>query len=359
MGDVLNARKDFEQLYKEDPRPAYLLEIGICEFHLGNYPESYAAFERAVQGRPESREIRLGLAKSLYRLDRRLEARKEFTWVLERQPQNEEALYYMGLLASAERDYVSALAYFKETIGLYPMNPAALFNAGQMLVRLKDPEQARVYFTRHQQALEKLNQIYLLKLAAKQPGASSATWMKLGNAYLQAGMQTQALDAFQAARRLGQDPAGSDGLGAAPSGYLPGASRESSRPEQSGESIVSFKLGQEHRAAGRLEDAIEVFHRVFEADPGSPDPLVAVAEIQMLARAWGDALATARSITRRFPALARGHFLRAACLTHLGCYPGARKWVERALEIDPAQEEALKLRDRIDQQLENRRKNDE
>ena len=35
-GDFLNARKDLEQLYKEDPRPAYLLEIGICEFHLGN-----------------------------------------------------------------------------------------------------------------------------------------------------------------------------------------------------------------------------------------------------------------------------------------------------------------------------------
>ncbi len=301
----------------------------------------------------------MGLAKSLYRLDRRPEAREEFSRVLEREPQNEEALYYMGLIASAEGDYASALAFFKETIELYPMNPGALFNAGQMLVRLEDPEQARVCFTRHRQAIEKLNQIYPLKLAARRPGATSATWMKLGNAYLQAGMQTQALDAFQAARRLGQDPAGSDGLGAPPSALLPGTGRGSSPPVPSDQSTVSFELGLQHREAGRLTDAIEVFRTVSEADPGSSDPLVAMAEIQMLTESWEDALATAKSITRRFPALVRGHFLRASCLAELGRFPGARKWVERALSIDPAQEAALKLRDRIDRQLARRRKNHE
>ena len=206
-GDVLNARSDLEQLYSEDPRPAYLLELGVCEFRLGNYEESYLIFARAAQDQPESWEVRLGLARSLVRVDRRRDARKELVWVLERQPQNEQALYSMGLLASAERDYASALAYFKKTLRLYPMNPGALFNAGQMLVRLGDPGQARLYLSRHQEAVAKLNQIYPLKVAARQPGASAAIWVKLGNAYLQAGMQTQALDAFQAARRLGQDPA--------------------------------------------------------------------------------------------------------------------------------------------------------
>ncbi len=359
LGDHLVARKVFEQLHRDDPRPEYLFDIAVCEFQLGNYEESYAAFERTVQSRPDSWKFRLGLAKSLYRLDARPEARKEFARVLDQQPQNEEALYYMGLLASAERDYASALAYFKEAIKLYPMNPAALFNAGQMLVRLRDPEQARVYFTRHQQTIEKLNQMYPLKEAARQPGATLGTWTKLGHAYLEVGMQEKALEAFQVARRLGQDPASTGSPGAMPSTFLPAALSDSSSPLRPGDSRDVFNLGQEYREAGRLDDAIEAFRTAHEQEPGNPEPLVAVAEIQMSTRAWKDALETARFLTRRFPALVRGHFLRASCLTQLGRYPGARKWVQRALEIDPAHKPALELLDQINRQLEKQRKDDD
>ena len=347
-GDVLNARSDLEQLYSEDPRPAYLLELGVCEFRLGNYEESCLIFARAAQDQPESWEVRLGLARSLVRVDRRRDARKELVWVLERQPQNEQALYSMGLLASAERDYASALAYFKKTLRLYPMNPGALFNAGQMLVRLGDPGQARLYLSRHQEAVAKLNQIYPLKVAARQPGASAAIWVKLGNAYLQAGMQTQALDAFQAARRLGQDPAGAGSLGAMPSGVLPGTLSGGPGQRPPDPWREAFQRGQEHREAGRLEDAIEAFRTAQEKAPRSPESLVAIAEIQMSTGAWKSALETAKSLTRWFPALARGHFLRASCLTRLGRYAGARRWAQRTLGIDPAHKPTLELLDQID-----------
>ena len=100
----------------------------------------------------------------------------------------------------------------------------------------------------------------------------------------------------------------------------------------------AFERGQEHREAGRLDDAIEAFRTAYGQEAGSPEPLVAITEIQMSTGAWQDALETARSLTRGFPVLARGHFLRASCLTRLGRYADARKWVGRVLKIEPAQQ---------------------
>ena len=247
----------------------------------------------------------------------------------------------MGLLASAERDYTSALVYFKKTSRLYPMNPGALFNAGQMLLRLRDPEQARVYLTRHRQTVERLNQIYPLKAAASRPDADSATWTKLGNAYLQVGMQAQAREAPGRCPPVFSRPS----CRRAPARCLPGAGE---RPS---------KRGQEHRDAGRLDEAIDAFRTAYEQAFGNPEPLVGITEIQMSTRSWRDALETAKSLTRGFPELARGRFLRASCLTRLGRYAGARRWVQRTLDIDPAHAPALELLDhinRLEEQRENR-----
>ncbi len=66
---------------------------------------------------------------------------------LQDQPQDERALFFLGMTLQENRDYEQALDYFKQVIELYPMNKRALYHAGYLcLVELSRPNDAVEYF---------------------------------------------------------------------------------------------------------------------------------------------------------------------------------------------------------------------
>ena len=346
--DYRRALAAFERLIQDESRSEYHFNVGVCQFLLGNYPASHAAFDKAVRGDPRSADFRLGLAKALFRLDRKSESRTEFARVLEQQPRSAEALYHLGLVALAERDYTSALEYFERVIQLDPMHAGALFNAGRALIRLQDPDRGRAYLARHEQTVKRLARLTRMKKSVESGTSTSSQWMTLGNAYLEAGLQTEALEAFQEARQMGHEPLSPTAIGSDP------AQTQHPGPMQNipAGSEESLRTAKAHRKAGRLPEAAEDFRQAWLADPEKAEPLLALAEVLIAMEEWQAALEAARSLTRHFPALARGHYYRASCLARLGRPRASRRWVKKALQLEPTLEAGRELLDQLNRHLE-------
>lgn len=63
------------------------------------------------------------------------------------QPQDERALFFLGMTLQEKRDYYNALEYFKQVVQLYPKNKRAYYHAGYIcLAELSQPEYAVEFF---------------------------------------------------------------------------------------------------------------------------------------------------------------------------------------------------------------------
>ena len=66
---------------------------------------------------------------------------------LKDQPQDERALFFLGMTLQEKRDFEQALDYFQQVVELYPLNKRAFYHAGYLcLVELSRPNEAVEYF---------------------------------------------------------------------------------------------------------------------------------------------------------------------------------------------------------------------
>lgn len=353
--DHQGALEDFSRLFEQTGQADLRYYVGVCQMNLGHYSEARAAFEDALAARPDSPEVRLGLARSLFQMDRASEAHREFARVLEAQPDNVEALYHLGLLASAEEDYSTALKHFEEATRLDPFHLGSLYNAGQVSMRLEKTDEAREYLSRHQQLREKFDRINVLEMAAGYSSATARNWLSLANAYLDVNQRSRAAEAFEKALQM--EPSLTDVRF-----YLGLLYFELERWEKSVHNFRAFleknprhfdalfNLAQSYRGGDDWKKAVETYRAAARANPTSPLPLDAVTEVHIEREAWDEALQAASSLTDRFPGHAQGFFLKAFCLMQLKQLETALGAAERAVELEPGQSSYQSLLDQIRQQ---------
>jgi tetratricopeptide (TPR) repeat protein len=106
------------------------LRIGWLNYEAGQYTEAQISYEKAINLMPNSIEPRLGYATVANALGNANELETQYTKVLEINPDNSYANYWIGMVYYNKKDYQTALPYFQKVLSLYPFDYSSLLMAG-------------------------------------------------------------------------------------------------------------------------------------------------------------------------------------------------------------------------------------
>ncbi len=196
-------------------------------------PEMLDGLKGFVAGNPKAREARLAYARALVGEKRYDDARREFSQLLEDNPDNADVIYAVAVLSLQLKDTALAEKHLKRLIDLgYAEADSARLYLGQIAEERKSWDEAIQWYS---------------QVAAGEPYI--AAQMRIANLLAQTGRLDEALRRLQEAR--------ADGL------------RERAQ----------LILGEAHllRQVGRHDDAYAVLQRGLAAQPNQPDLLYEVA----------------------------------------------------------------------------------
>jgi tetratricopeptide (TPR) repeat protein len=191
-------------------RPALLLQ-GEAAYHAGDHAAAAAAFRRVLSefpGDPQAPLARLGLAWSLLRQGKKVEARKELLEFARAKPDDShaaDALVLASELALEAGDTTAGRELLERVITTYPTHPRTDFarlNRGLLMLRTGDPAGAIV-------ALRD----WLARAAF--PALFGRAHAALGVALLEQGNVDEAVKEFSLAQKEGLTAFGQLGLGSA------------------------------------------------------------------------------------------------------------------------------------------------
>ncbi|MEO3433958.1 tetratricopeptide repeat protein [Inquilinus sp. CAU 1745] len=190
------------------------------------------------------------------------EARLLYREVLARQPDQPDALHFLGVIAVRDQDLWGAMELIGRAIAVDPNVPSYYVNFGNILKLLKKPDEAIACYER------------ALALEPDQPEAL----ISLGTLYRSQGSLDRAEETCR--RALALQPDSVEGC------YILGATlRQAGRPEEAVaelEKALSFDpaydpahelLGRHYHTIGRWEEAVRVFDRWLAHSPGHPTAL--------------------------------------------------------------------------------------
>jgi len=266
-----------------------------------------------------------GAARTLHRQGRLAEAAALYREVLVAQPDNADALHYLGLAVATLGDGPQALRLLGEAVRLQPGNAALHTNLGSVLSQSG----------RHAEAASCYERALTL-----QPGLAAAHRGR-GTSLMQLGQPEPALASFREAVRLApNDDQAHNGLGVAleRTGRVEEAriafSRAIALNPRNAE--AHHNLGILESAAGRHHEALASIERALALQPNQP-ALHGNRGMELLALGRADeALASfelALALASEDP---RAHHNRGLALVSLKRVADALESFERALALDPA-----------------------
>jgi arylsulfatase A-like enzyme/Flp pilus assembly protein TadD len=210
-GVALPDPKDRIQVYE-------LVAAALADGQQGRYGESVRRLQEAEKTEAHSPTIRFLLARDYYHLHDFRHAAEYFQSVLELDPQNATAAYYLGTSQIAELDLDGAERSLRRALELDPTNFSAAFNLGVVYTRRKQSEPAIQAFQRaveilpdYAEAHEALGELYLYlnrpqdavreleRAVAVTPKMAKAHY-QLGRAYAALGLQEKAQQELERAK---------------------------------------------------------------------------------------------------------------------------------------------------------------
>ena len=210
-GKVLPDPKDRIQVYE-------LVSSALTDDEQGHYAESLRKLQQAEKTEPLSRTIRFLMAGDYYHLNDFPHAAAYYQSVLQLDPKNSVAAYYLGLSQLAPGDLDGAEHAFQHALELDPASFSAAFNLGVVYTRRKQPQAAIQAFQRaveilpdYAEAHEALGELYLYlnrpqdavreleRAVAVTPKMAKAHY-QLGRAYAALGLQEKAQKEFDCAK---------------------------------------------------------------------------------------------------------------------------------------------------------------
>jgi len=119
--DYKSAMEAMNKVYDESSYETNL-RLGWLNYEAGEYAKSETYYKKAIDLMPYSIEPRLGYATVANALSNANDLITQYSKVLEIDPQNSYANYWIGMVYYNKKDYQTALKYFEKVMSLYPFD---------------------------------------------------------------------------------------------------------------------------------------------------------------------------------------------------------------------------------------------
>ena len=124
------------------------LRLGWLSYSVGNFSESMAYYQKSITLRPLAVEARLGLTYPSSAMGNWDMVKQQYIEILEIDPMNTTANYYLGLIYYNREEYQQALKYFEKVANLYPFDYDGMLMFAWTNYRLGKLREATVLFNK-------------------------------------------------------------------------------------------------------------------------------------------------------------------------------------------------------------------
>jgi tetratricopeptide (TPR) repeat protein len=144
-GEFLGAINSLKEVYDEESYEINL-RLGWLTYQSGNFIESRAYYNKAVEIMPYSIESRFGLVYPLAAMGNWTEVISQYKKILEISPNYSIVLHRLGLIHYGKEDYETARTYFDRVVNLYPFDYDALTMLAWTYFKLNNIRESKVLF---------------------------------------------------------------------------------------------------------------------------------------------------------------------------------------------------------------------
>ena len=325
-GDFTAASAQVEQLLGKDATQEEALQLkGDIARAQGNPKDAIGSYEASIKKNPRNFVARLSLASALMGDNRLDDAQKQVNELKKLSPRHPGVNYLDALIAFRKNDYNRANDAVTLSLSAMPSNGAAQLLAGAINVAINQPAEAEQH----------------LRDAVKSTPNNSYARKLLTSLYLRQRQPLKAEEVLQPAlTSTPSDPAlvGLAGEIALQKGDFNGASRlfeqasklnpnDANMRTQS--AAVMFARGNEAGGFAELEAAAKA------SPAGNPNPDIALILAHVQRKQFDQALNAWKTLEKRQPDNPVTYNLRASIDLGRNDLPGARKALEKAVELQP------------------------
>ena len=144
-GEVVAAVNSLKGVYSEKSYELNL-RLGWLSYQAGNFTESMAYYNKAINLMPYSIEPRFGIVYPGAAMGNWTMVLAQYEKILAISPNNSIAMHRLGLILYGKEDYEAAKKYFEKVANLYPFDYDALTMLGWSYFKLNNFREAKVLF---------------------------------------------------------------------------------------------------------------------------------------------------------------------------------------------------------------------
>lgn len=144
-GKTVGAINSLKEVYDEKSYEVNL-RLGWLSYQAGNFTESMAYYNKAIDLMPYAIEPRFGVVFPGAAVGNWTMVMEQYQKILEISPNNSIAMHRLGLILYGKEDYEGALKYFEKVANLYPFDYDALSMLGWSYFKLNNFREAKVLF---------------------------------------------------------------------------------------------------------------------------------------------------------------------------------------------------------------------
>jgi len=143
--NYIGAIQDLKDIY--DPASYHInARLGYLSYIAGLLTESVAYYQKAIALRPYAIEARFGLTYPASTMGNWAQVKDQYIKILEVDPQNTKAHYYLGLMEYNSANYDLAAKHFEKVVNLYPFDSETLLMYAWTNYRMGKTREASVLF---------------------------------------------------------------------------------------------------------------------------------------------------------------------------------------------------------------------
>ncbi len=146
-GDYKKASDELKKVYSDDSYEINL-RIGWLLYNSGLFDESAAHYQKALNLKPYSEEVKFGLIYPNAAQGKWTEVINLYNKILKINPKNTIANYRLGLIYYGKKDFTKAGNYFKKVLDLYPFDYDALLMMAWTNYFSGKMKEAKILFTK-------------------------------------------------------------------------------------------------------------------------------------------------------------------------------------------------------------------
>jgi len=124
------------------------IRLGWLSYSIGNFTESMAYYQKAISLKPFAIEPRFGLVIPASSAGNWAMVEQQYIKILEIDPMNIKACYYLGMILYNLEKYEDALVCFEKVANLYPFNYDGMLMYAWTNYRLGKLREAKVLFNK-------------------------------------------------------------------------------------------------------------------------------------------------------------------------------------------------------------------